>query len=55
MSSTRLNTTVKFSKQRPNRLCKIQFFKNRLPTSACLIEQVADGLINFQAVVNNKA
>ena len=31
-----------------------KFFKHGLPTSSCLIERVADRLINFQAVVKGK-
>ena len=36
------------------RLVTLIVFKNRLPTSACLIERVADRLINFQALVKKK-
>ena len=36
------------------RLVTLKNFKHELPTSACLIERVADRLINFEAVVKGK-
>ena len=32
----------------------LKVFKHRPPTAACLIERVADNLINFQAVVKKR-
>ena len=34
--------------------CLLKYLKYGLPTSACLIERVADKQINFQAVVKGK-